>query len=283
MSNEYRAIRSRLDFSKIPTAIQIPNLIEVQRRSYERFLQMDKLPNERDDNGLQSVFTSVFPITDFRNISQLDFVDFSIGNWECKCGHLKGLHHLRTACVNCGSMVITGAKGERVVNAEDYFIGPGIDITRMTVLQPGELLTAIRVPATWAGKQFYFEKVRDRQVWDFALVSVASAMVTSGETIRNMRLVVNAVAARPLRLVNVGNEHGSEKEGELNMGTEGPLLGDSRNLPPLLLHALSMAGSGVVPPTPRQTREQLSDPRPITGGKLHDVLARSPAEPATDE
>jgi DNA-directed RNA polymerase subunit beta len=107
MPNENRAIRSRLDFSKIPTAIQIPNLIEVQRRSYERFLQMDKLPNERDDNGLQSVFTSVFPITDFRNISQLDFVDFSIGNWECKCGHLKGLHHLRTACTNCGFMVIT--------------------------------------------------------------------------------------------------------------------------------------------------------------------------------
>src|ERR1700757_2901538 len=107
MSNENRALRSRLDFSKIPTAIQIPNLIEVQRRSYERFLQMDKLPSEREDNGLQSVFVSVFPITDFRNISQLDFVDFSIGNWECKCGHLKGLHHLRTACVNCGAMVIT--------------------------------------------------------------------------------------------------------------------------------------------------------------------------------
>ena len=107
MANENRALRSRLDFSKIPTSIQIPNLIEVQRRSYERFLQMDKLPSEREDNGLQSVFTSVFPITDFRNISQLDFVDFSIGNWECKCGHLKGLHHLRTACVNCGAMVIT--------------------------------------------------------------------------------------------------------------------------------------------------------------------------------
>src|SRR5271156_2952146 len=107
MANEHRALRSRLDFSKIPTSIQIPNLIEVQRRSYERFLQMDKLPSEREDNGLQSVFVSVFPITDFRNISQLDFVDFSIGNWECKCGHLKGLHHLRTACVNCGAMVIT--------------------------------------------------------------------------------------------------------------------------------------------------------------------------------
>ncbi len=107
MPNEMRAIRSRLDFSKIPTATQIPNLIEVQRRSYERFLQMDKLPNERDDSGLQSVFVSVFPIMDFRGISQLDFVDFSIGNWECKCGHLKGLHHLRTACVHCGAMVIT--------------------------------------------------------------------------------------------------------------------------------------------------------------------------------
>ncbi len=102
-----RALRTRLDFSKIPTAIQIPNLIEVQRRSYERFLQMDKLPQEREDNGLQSVFTSVFPITDFRNVSELEFVDYSIGNWECKCGYLKGLNHLRTACVNCGHMVIT--------------------------------------------------------------------------------------------------------------------------------------------------------------------------------
>src|SRR5437763_6754770 len=107
MHNEQRTIRSRLDFAKIPTATQIPNLSEVRRRSYVRFLQMDRLPNERDDSGLQSVFVSVFPITDFRGISQLDFVDFSIGNWECKCGHLKGLHHLRTACSSCGAMVIT--------------------------------------------------------------------------------------------------------------------------------------------------------------------------------
>ena len=70
--------------------------------------------------------------------------------------------------------------GERVVDAEAYFVGPGIDITRMTVLRPGELLTAIRLPATWAGAQFYFEKVRDRQVWDFPLVNVASAMKASG-------------------------------------------------------------------------------------------------------
>lgn len=101
------------------------------------------------------------------------------------------------------SMVLRSASGERVVNAEDYFIGPGTDITRMHVLQPGELLTAIRIPGDFAGARFYFEKVRDRQVWDFALVSVASAMVTTGETIQAMRLAVNGVAARPLRLVNV--------------------------------------------------------------------------------
>jgi xanthine dehydrogenase YagS FAD-binding subunit len=101
------------------------------------------------------------------------------------------------------SMVLRSARGERVVDAEDYFIGPGTDITRMNVVRPGELLTTIRIPGDWAGSTFYFEKVRDRQVWDFALVSVASAMVASGDTIQNMRLVVNAVAARPVRLLNV--------------------------------------------------------------------------------
>ena len=64
-------------------------------------------------------------------------------------------------------MVIRPRRGEQVVEAEDYFIGPAIDIMRMTVLRPGELLTQIRIPGTWAGAQFYFEKVRDRQVWDF--------------------------------------------------------------------------------------------------------------------
>src|SRR5881296_1589933 len=101
------AVRERINFSKIPTVIQIPNLIEVQRQSYERFLQMNLLPSEREDTGLQGVFNSVFPITDFRGISQLDFVDYSIGNWECKCGNLRGLHHLRSTCKHCGHTVIT--------------------------------------------------------------------------------------------------------------------------------------------------------------------------------
>ena len=100
-------------------------------------------------------------------------------------------------------MVIKSRGGERIVDAQQYFIGPAIDITRMTVLRPGELLTAIRIPSTWAGAQFYFEKVRDRQVWDFPLVNVASAMKASGGTIMQMRIAVGAVAATPVRLEHV--------------------------------------------------------------------------------
>src|SRR3982075_2931580 len=109
MQNHNGAAPERVDFSKIKTSIPIPNLIEVQKNSYEKFLQMDLLPNERDDIGLQTVFTSVFPISDFRGVSQLEFVDYSIGNWECKCGNLKGLHHLRSTCRNpaCGATIQT--------------------------------------------------------------------------------------------------------------------------------------------------------------------------------
>ncbi len=100
-------------------------------------------------------------------------------------------------------MVIRGPKGERVVNAEDYWVGPGIDITRMNVLAPNELLTSIRIPSTRAGAQFYFDNVRDRQVWDFPLVNVASAIKANGGNIGEARLVVNAVSAIPRRLKNV--------------------------------------------------------------------------------
>ena len=101
------AARERINFSKIRTAIQIPNLIEVQKNSYERFLQMNMLPEEREDTGLQAVFNSVFPISDFRGVSTLEFISYSIGNWECKCGNLKGLDKLRSTCKNCGATIAT--------------------------------------------------------------------------------------------------------------------------------------------------------------------------------
>jgi xanthine dehydrogenase YagS FAD-binding subunit len=112
--------------------------------------------------------------------------------------------------------VIHTSKGERVVDAEDYFLGPNIDITRLNILQHGDLLTTIRIPSTWAGARFYFEKVRDRNVWDFPLMNVASAMKLSGDTIQQIRIAVNGAAARPLRLQAVENAvHGQQR----NSGT----------------------------------------------------------------
>src|SRR5829696_982567 len=95
----------RHDFSKIKTAVRIPNLIEIQRDSYNRFLQMDLLPEEREPAGIQAVFRSVFPISDFRQTAELDFVEYHIGNWQCKCGRLEGLRYLRANCKSCGSLV----------------------------------------------------------------------------------------------------------------------------------------------------------------------------------
>ena len=101
------------------------------------------------------------------------------------------------------SMVIRSVGGdERVVPANDFFVPPGFDITKMTVLDQDDLLVAIRIPATFAGKTFYFEKIRDREVWDFGLLTVASA-ISGGSSIEDSRIVVNQVAARPYRLTEV--------------------------------------------------------------------------------
>ena len=107
--------RERIEFSKIRSTIPIPNLIEIQKKSYERFLQMTRLPSERDDAGLQSVFKSVFPISDFRENSSLEFIEYSIGNWECKCGRLTGLHHLRQPCSSCGTTLVAAPYSEHEV------------------------------------------------------------------------------------------------------------------------------------------------------------------------
>jgi xanthine dehydrogenase YagS FAD-binding subunit len=136
-------------------------------------------------------------------------------------------------------MVIRNSSGERVVSAEEFFIGPAIDITRMTVMRPGDLLTAIRVPATWAGARFYFEKVRDRQVWDFPLVNVATALKVSGGNIQQARIVVNAVAAHPMRLHAVEaavagkaqNEETATMAGEMAVTGAQPLAHNAYKIP----------------------------------------------------
>ncbi|MEE2781868.1 MAG: xanthine dehydrogenase family protein subunit M [Pseudomonadota bacterium] len=101
------------------------------------------------------------------------------------------------------TFVIAGPSGSRTVAAADFFIGPDIDITRMTVLEPGEILTQIKIPSTFAGARFYFEKVADRNAWDFPLVNVAAAIKESGGTIEDVRVACAGVECVPKRLTVV--------------------------------------------------------------------------------
>jgi xanthine dehydrogenase YagS FAD-binding subunit len=99
--------------------------------------------------------------------------------------------------------VVKSAKGERVLGTDEFFIGPKTDITRMTSLAPNEILTAIRISNAWAGAHFYFEKVADRNAWDFPLVNVAAAMSVKNGVIENCRIACGGVSATPRRLVAV--------------------------------------------------------------------------------
>jgi len=108
------------------------------------------------------------------------------------------------ACVALDArMVIRGPQGERLVPAEEFFVGPANNIQRMTVLEPGELLVAVRLPREWSGVKFYFEKVADRGAWDFALVSVAAAMLVEGGSIKRLRMACGGVECVPRRLRSV--------------------------------------------------------------------------------
>jgi xanthine dehydrogenase YagS FAD-binding subunit len=97
-------------------------------------------------------------------------------------------------------MIVENRRRPSTYDAEDFFIGPSIDITRMTVMKPGDLLTRVYLPPFWANSRFYFEKVRDRGSWDFQLVSVAAAFRMNGNTIEQARIAVNGVAPFPVRL-----------------------------------------------------------------------------------
>ena len=115
------------------------------------------------------------------------------------------------------TFVIQGRRDQREVSADEFFIGPEIDITRMTSVESGEILLGIHVPAKWAGAMQYFEKVADRNVWDFALVNIAMAARMDGGTIADVSVVCGAVQCTPRRLGDVedlmrGESPGSDLE-----------------------------------------------------------------------
>lgn len=125
------------------------------------------------------------------------------------------------------TMVVRSSGGQRLIPAQDFFVGPARDIVNMTVLNDGEILTAVRIPNTWANAEFYFEKVADRNVWDFALVNIAAAIKVSGGVIQDARLACGAVECVPRRLESVENAlRGQQRSEQLAdqvamMATEG--------------------------------------------------------------
>jgi xanthine dehydrogenase YagS FAD-binding subunit len=124
------------------------------------------------------------------------------------------------------TMVIRSAHGERTLSADDFFVGPDTHITQMTAMRPGEILTAVRIPAKWAGQRFYFEKVADRDVWDFALVSIAVSMQMDGDSIGESRFVCGGVACTPHRLTNVERAARGKSLSEENAEALAPMASD---------------------------------------------------------
>jgi len=102
--------RERVDFSKIKQVFPMPNLLDIQNESYAEFLQMELLPEERKETGLQAAFKDVFPISDFKETTELEFLSYSIGTWECKCGRLKGVENSRARCNACGTLLPVNAE-----------------------------------------------------------------------------------------------------------------------------------------------------------------------------
>jgi DNA-directed RNA polymerase subunit beta len=75
-----RVLRKRLDFGKVPPFLDVPNLIEIQKKSYERFLQRNVPMGKRKDMGLQAAMLSVFPIMDYNETAAIEFIGYSIGD-----------------------------------------------------------------------------------------------------------------------------------------------------------------------------------------------------------
>ncbi|OGW18678.1 MAG: DNA-directed RNA polymerase subunit beta, partial [Nitrospinae bacterium RIFCSPLOWO2_12_FULL_47_7] len=93
--------RERMNFARIPSVIEIPNLIEVQKLSFEAFLQTDRAPKERTKRGFEEVFGDIFPVSDLNMNARIEYVGYEIGMLECGCGEYKDLGGLGVVCEKC--------------------------------------------------------------------------------------------------------------------------------------------------------------------------------------
>ena len=99
-------LRSRQNFAKIPQVIGIPNLIEIQEKSFESFIQRKVAHKHRDLKGLEEVFHDVFPVSDLNVNAQIEYVGLEIGAWGCDCGDYSELGGPGEVCEKCGQEVV---------------------------------------------------------------------------------------------------------------------------------------------------------------------------------
>lgn len=120
----------RKDYSKIQSIISIPHLIDIQQKSYKKFLQLDVEPEKRKNAGLQAIFNSIFPITDFNNTCSLEFIRFDLDKpkydvAECK---IRGTTYGAAMRITVRLVVYdvdeeTKAKNVRDIKEQDVYLG----------------------------------------------------------------------------------------------------------------------------------------------------------------
>ncbi|MFQ5962542.1 MAG: DNA-directed RNA polymerase subunit beta, partial [Candidatus Methylomirabilales bacterium] len=124
-----KELERRINFAKFPEIIGIPNLIEIQRGSFQQFLQLDVSPERREEIGLQGVFTSIFPISDYEDSASLEFVKYDFGEpkytpEECR---EKGMTYSVPLKVTLRLVVWEksgdGARGIRDVKEQEVYLG----------------------------------------------------------------------------------------------------------------------------------------------------------------
>ncbi|MDY6850785.1 MAG: DNA-directed RNA polymerase subunit beta, partial [Thermodesulfobacteriota bacterium] len=130
MARPMTNLRIRKNFGKIEQVAEMPNLIEMQRHSYERFLQKDVSPDQREDIGLQGVFKSVFPIKDFSGISSLEFVSYNFDEvkYDIEECLAKGMTHEAPLKITVRLVVYdvdkdTGARSIRDIKEQEVYFG----------------------------------------------------------------------------------------------------------------------------------------------------------------
>ncbi len=96
----------RKSFAKREENYPIPDFLKFPFESYERFLQLNKAPHERENVGLESAFRQAFPIVDEATGVEIHYKGYEIGDWYCKCGKFQGLGGKGVVCPKCGMEVV---------------------------------------------------------------------------------------------------------------------------------------------------------------------------------